>query len=390
MTAGSALRELGGVLDDIEQTAAVRHVELVEVTVEPGAGALTAEVELTVSTEPTDTAAHADTETGGDPDTDASAGVGATALRPGTTVDADGRLRLTFETVDPLVPAADGVTIEPVAVSLAGDGRLAVTLSVAVSTDRDPGTDATRGTTRRGEAVPGHGDARADLDTTDERRETQAATDADATDEGVEGDRSGRRGEGEAVGHRSVRSDRSVPPFRDTELLAEVYDTHETFAEMAVALDMDVTAETVRRYMIDAGVHQPASYNTGGTDTTDDDAPDAEDPTTDPDRDRSTDGPEPSDSADADTDADGSPVVLADGIGLPNDITVETLVEAVKRSNTVHEVERAVGVDHDDALELLRELNLLDLVVGRLATEAERDISRAEVVERLREASATR
>jgi hypothetical protein len=38
---------------------------------------------------------------------------------------------------------------------------------------------------------------------------------------------------------------------------------------------------------------------------------------------------------------------------------------------------------------MLRELNLLDLVVGRLATEAERDITREDVVTRLREASAT-
>jgi hypothetical protein len=179
-----------------------------------------------------------------------------------------------------------------------------------------------------------------------------------------------------------------VPPFRDTELLAEVYAAHGTFAEMADALGMDVTAETVRRYMIDAGVHQPTSYNTGGADAADttDDASDAGTPADDVGRDGSTDESEPPDT----TDRDGSPVVLADGIGLPNDITVETLVETVKRSNTVHEVERAVGVDHDEALELLRELNLLDLVVGRLATEAERDIGRAEVVDRLREASATR
>jgi hypothetical protein len=128
MTAGSALRELGGVLDGMEQVAAVRHVELVEVTVEPDAGALTAEVELSVATGPAD----------------ADDAASAAALRPATTVDGEGRLRLAFETVDPLVPAADGVSVEPAAVSLAGAGRLVVTLSVAVSTGRDCADDAAR------------------------------------------------------------------------------------------------------------------------------------------------------------------------------------------------------------------------------------------------------
>jgi hypothetical protein len=62
----------------------------------------------------------------------------------------------------------------------------------------------------------------------------------------------------------------------------------------------------------------------------------------------------------------------------------------VKRSNTIYDVERHVGVDREEAVRLLRELGMLDLVVGRLATEAQRDISREVVVDRLREASATR
>jgi hypothetical protein len=86
---------------------------------------------------------------------------------------------------------------------------------------------------------------------------------------------------------------------------------------------------------------------------------------------------------------DSTPAVVADGIGLPDDVTVETLIETVKRSNTIYEVRRDIGIEHDDALEMLRELNLLDLVVGRLATEAERDISHDEIVDRLRGASAT-
>ena len=129
---------------------------------------------------------------------------------------------------------------------------------------------------------------------------------------------------------------------------------------MAETLDMDVTAETVRRYMIDFDIHEPNSYDTGESDG-----------------DRA---PEPDD-------VEQTPPVLSDGIGLPEDITVETLIDTVERSNTIYEVKRDLGVDREDALEVLRECNLLDLVMCRLATEAERDISREDVIERLRAAS---
>jgi hypothetical protein len=111
--------------------------------------------------------------------------------------------------------------------------------------------------------------------------------------------------------------------------------------------------------MIDYDIHEPNSYDTA------DDTEEATDAT------------------------EEEPVVLSDGVGLPEDITVEELIETVKGSNTIYEVKHDMGVDRQDALETLRELNLLDLVVGRLATEAERDISREDVVERLREASAS-
>jgi hypothetical protein len=119
--------------------------------------------------------------------------------------------------------------------------------------------------------------------------------------------------------------------------------------------------------MVDYDIHQPNSYDTGSDEA--DAVEEADDP---------------------DPEADGqSPVVIADGMGLPDDVTVDTLIETVKRSNTIYEVEQDVGIEREDALEMLKELNLLDLVVGRLATEAKRNISREEVVDRLREASAT-
>jgi hypothetical protein len=386
MTVGSALQELGRVLDEFDR-GAVQNVGVVELGDADGARGVTADVELTVSTRP-------DAEGGTEPVSLATA-----------TVEADGGLRLAFESADALVPATNGdVTIEPTAVDV-DDGTITVSLAVSVPVRSDAGpTDDER-------SIPAGG-----------------ADDRDGTGGGTN-DRNGRRGDdgseerdgdADTDTHGSgVERDRSVPPFRDTELLAEVYDSCGTFAEMADTLGMDVTAETVRRYMIDAGVHQPNSYDTtgnaGGPAAGDEDGetegqehakrdggadPDAKTGTgagakteAEPERKpksgpTTADGGEPEEGSGPDAGV-SDPVVLADGIGLPNDVTVETLVETVKRSNTVYEIKRDIGVDREDAVEMLRELNLLDLVVGRLATEAERDISRAEVVERLREASAT-
>jgi hypothetical protein len=164
-----------------------------------------------------------------------------------------------------------------------------------------------------------------------------------------------------ASGEATDTRGREVPPFEDPELLAEVYDSCDTFAEMTDALGMDVTPETVRRYMIEHGIHQPASYGTDGSGS-------------DPERTGDENGEE-------------EPVVLTDGVGLPDGVTVDGLIEAVRRSTTLSGVERRAGLERGTARETLRELNLLELAVGRVATEAGREISRADVIDRLREAS---
>jgi hypothetical protein len=51
-------------------------------------------------------------------------------------------------------------------------------------------------------------------------------------------------------------------------------------------------------------------------------------------------------------------------------------------------VTQDVDMDRHEALEMLQDLNLLDLVVGRLSTETDRHITREDVVSRLREVSA--
>lgn len=161
--------------------------------------------------------------------------------------------------------------------------------------------------------------------------------------------------------------DESVPPFDDVPYLRAIYEACETFEEMRGLIDLDVTTETVRRYMIDAGVHQPRSYQTSDTEIHDAvDAPDEG-------------------SAEEDTDVE---VLLADGIGIPDGIAIEEFISTVRRSKTLHEVQQMMDLDRDEAYEILEDLNLLDLVVGRLAMESERDVTRKEVVERLRRSAA--
>jgi hypothetical protein len=308
MSVGETLRELGAFLDECEEEGAVTDVELVTDGEGGDGGPLSAEVQVELA--------------GSD---------GALSLQ-GATVDAEGGLRVAFESATPLLPAADHeVDVEVTGATFGTDGAVRATLSASVPVDED------------------------DVD-----------PDPTGPDTGpTEGDRDGS----------DPFYGRDVPPFRDPDLLAEVYASCDTFAEMTDEIGMDVTAETVRRYMIDHGIHEPNSYDTADPTGTDASA--------------AAPGERDDGGGVEETAVDSEQVVLADGIGLPDDVTVETLIETVKRSNTIYEVKQNVGIERQDALEMLRELNLLDLVVGRLATEAERDISREEIVDRLREASTT-
>lgn len=48
-----------------------------------------------------------------------------------------------------------------------------------------------------------------------------------------------------------------IPEYQDPERLAAVYDKNATFEEMRQKLGVDVTAQTVRKYMIKHGIHEP-------------------------------------------------------------------------------------------------------------------------------------
>lgn len=148
-------------------------------------------------------------------------------------------------------------------------------------------------------------------------------------------------------GPAGVPTDRDEPPLhRNPRLLASLYGEHASFVEMASAVDAEVSAETIRRYMIEHGIHEPGS---GG-----------------PHEEPSASGP-----------------ILADGHGLAGTVEHDALVRAVEGANTLYDVQRRLGLDREQTTSLLSELDLLDLVQGRLETAPNRDVRRETIERRL-------
>ncbi|WP_226042675.1 hypothetical protein [Natrinema sp. DC36] len=62
-----------------------------------------------------------------------------------------------------------------------------------------------------------------------------------------------------SVGMSSERaSSNAVPAYKDPNALRDVYEQYDTFPEMTEALGVDVTSETVRRYMVEYDIHDPS------------------------------------------------------------------------------------------------------------------------------------
>lgn len=260
------------------------------------------------------------------------------------------------------------------------------------------------------------------------------------------------------------------PAYRDPERLREVYNTHDTFSEMTDALDVDVTAQTVRRYMIENEIHKPAS-RTGSQSAetlleTDPDslptptaeqsqdtsktiqsvespldvkprssaAPDEESQTHSTTKDNETacsDGPfvdrdshrSPSnehssednrsdesnqyapDTASIATDGgaqtpskNNTPSIdpsvtglddqaIAEAVGLPSHLTLDELKVVVRDAKTLYEAHQQLGLNRERTRSLLQQLNLLDLVHGRLATRDRYTRTIAEINRRIQTAS---
>lgn len=212
------------------------------------------------------------------------------------------------------------------------------------------------------------------------------------------------------------------PAYRDPDRLREAYEAHSSFAAMRDALGVDVSAQTVRRNAIRHGIHEPA----GGAEAASDEAEsrdDADEPT---DREQSepaggdpagngareghetvVDGGRAVD-AGARTTGDGSDrtadraeragndrpeggssgVDLPD-VDLPDGVELADVKAAVESASTLYEVQRALDVDRERATALLRELGLLELVHGRVATKRRREDLKEEIDQRIRERAAS-
>jgi hypothetical protein len=339
MGVGSELQELGRFLDDCERRGeAVESLDLAEVTGVDDQQ-LRANLELTLSADD-----HAD---------------GTRLCDPRVGPDGTVRFALDSRACLPLRTDHD-VRVEPVDAVLDAGGTVTVTLAATVPDESEQPADGSgEGSGAVDDAIgaefDGSGPGELEESGPGELEESGPSELEESGPSELE--ESGPSELDDSVGADatarpetdSPTNDRGVPPFKDQELLADVYESCDTFAAMADELPMDVTGETVRRYMIQHDIHEPDTYQTGQA---------------------------------------SQPVALSDGIGLPEDVTVETLIETVKNSSTIYEVKQDIDIEREDALEMLQELNLLNLVVGRLGSEREREITREDVVDCLREASA--
>lgn len=206
--------------------------------------------------------------------------------------------------------------------------------------------------------------------------------------------------------HRLSGHDRPEEPLHQHDpALRAAYEAYDSFSSMTDALGVDVTAQTVRRNMMKAGIHDPDTDDEDGADgeTAHDDGATSGDETAEEGPDTSGDGPADGvqdsneSSADEQPIADGSGTATADsgaaasggstaespGPGsppgdpvaerLPGDVTVEGLREAIVEGGSLRAAARRLDRSSGEARAVLDELGLLDQVHGRVATRPDRE-----------------
>jgi len=137
------------------------------------------------------------------------------------------------------------------AVAIEGSGRACTTVD-ADATDEENPTE------------------RADVDDDSAEKSETESDPAEADDETVECTHDGC--EATFDGEHGMRIHRSkahgfAGANRDSEALKEVYERYHSFDAMCDALDADVSAQTVRRWMIDEGIHTPARRSSPSEET---------------------------------------------------------------------------------------------------------------------------
>lgn len=138
-----------------------------------------------------------------------------------------------------------GVAVDIADARVTGDGDLRIELSVG-NADRDE-DEAAEGGEPSDAVDDGDSGGDADSEPRDDERAEATADDNDASRPAADDEDAASR----------PTDDGDTPAYRDPDELATVYDPEKTFAEMTEALDVDVTTQTVRKYMIEHGIHDP-------------------------------------------------------------------------------------------------------------------------------------
>ncbi|MEF8838580.1 MAG: hypothetical protein V5A24_07010 [Haloarculaceae archaeon] len=333
------------------------------------------------------------------------------------TVTPDGGLRVEYtpaELPNPSPPAEDVVTVTGREATVTADGEIVLSIDLLVEPpdargglpDAPSGQDSgsNRGevssTTRSGGGTS--------VEVAGETRDGGAA--------GASDDAAPPAGDGQKSDERdaspdslAAARDASIPPFEDVAYLRRLYERCDTFAEMSQRIEMDVSAETVRRYMTDAGVHQPECYGDAETETAKADEKDERGPETalangkGAEGHPATGGGVPSGAPAADAGASATvdseagtegtgdlppdEHLVADGLGLPADLDLRDVVDAVVEARCLYDVTRSLDLDQERTRDLLVQLNLLDLVSHRLSAVQEEETSFEDVAARIRQCS---
>lgn len=200
----------------------------------------------------------------------------------------------------------------------------------------------------------------------------------------------------------------ATPIYKDPEALEAVYEEYDTFPKMTEALGADVTSETVRRYMVEYEIHEPSdntpqSYSPTSNDERESSTQSESDPraTTESvarSAERDSTSKEPTNSAGSNSPELGQQsvaelieeesnrtredAIVADGLGVPRDLCVAEFADVINSSNTIREVSRQLEMSPDDARQLLKKLDLTDLVTDRLTAD-QINVSHAEIHRRI-------
>lgn len=174
--------------------------------------------------------------------------------------------------------------------------------------------------------------------------------------------------------------------YKDPNFLRELYDQNDTFAEMAEQAEEDISASTIRRHMIDYGIHEPKSYNissekSGNSSISDGGGNEVE----------SLDevgglveSPEGINGDLSDSNNEVNFQNLLRGLGIKKEINLDELKTTVSESDTILETSNHLGIPKDKTRDLLLEMDLIDAVLGRLSEKEKREISIGEIDERIR------